>query len=727
MAARARKRFIICVLLGLGIGGVFSLALNFGYFSPLNNIQNLVTDAILFRSRDGLTADKVVMMPIDEASVSAFKEQYGRVFSWPRTLHAQALKNLADAGARVVVYDILFDAPGCPATVPRPCPEDKTFADAMDYARQKPGGGVQIILATVGSPPEPSALLPGENIKYQDTIPPIAELSEHASALGHVHPYVDSDGSVRRMPLVATMKGVDVNGLPLQAAASYLRRPKAVDQSGPGYLYFAGRPVPVDNHGLAIVNFLGKPSHLTKEIGPGPVASVSFADVVKGSFDREKVKDKIVFVGLTAIGFADDYFAPTSVSGAKMTGVEIHAQTAEMLLRSAYLAPQTTQSTIAIILGLTLMAGVVLPFFQPVLGSIGILFVFFLYIVANIWHGTEAEGVMGRAETFTVWNNVFPGAALLTAYLGVILYRVVFEQAEARATRGVMGKYLSPAVMTEVLKDPDHLELGGVKRDMTVLFSDIRGFTSVSEKMDPQDLVAFLNEFLTEMTDIVYVQAGVLDKYMGDCIMAFWGAPLVQENHAMLGVRTGYDMVKRLHQLQVIWMARGLPKLNVGVGINSGPMTVGNVGSTMRFDYTVMGDSVNLGSRVEGVNKEYGTNIIVTEYTYAIVKDKWVCRYLDLIAVKGKKEPTAIYEVFHPVGEEPEAALKRPDGFLEGWDEAIRLYRAQDFETAKEHFEALLDLYSDDGPTMVYIERCELMADDPPGEHWDGVFVMTHK
>jgi adenylate cyclase len=195
----------------------------------------------------------------------------------------------------------------------------------------------------------------------------------------------------------------------------------------------------------------------------------------------------------------------------------------------------------------------------------------------------------------------------------------------------------------------------------------------------------------------------------------------------MLGVRTGYDMVKRLHQLQVIWMARGLPKLNVGVGINSGPMTVGNVGSTMRFDYTVMGDSVNLGSRVEGVNKEYGTNIIVTEYTYAIVKDKWVCRYLDLIAVKGKKEPTAIYEVFHPVGEEPEAALKRPDGFLEGWDEAISLYRAQDFVTAKEHFEALLDLYSDDGPTMVYIERCELMADDPPGEHWDGVFVMTHK
>ena len=169
---------------------------------------------------------------------------------------------------------------------------------------------------------------------------------------------------------------------------------------------------------------------------------------------------------------------------------------------------------------------------------------------------------MSAAETFTIWNNVFPAAALLTAYLAVILYRVVFEQAEARATRGVMGKYLSPAVMTEVLKDPDNLELGGVKRDMTVLFSDIRGFTSVSERMDPQDLVAFLNNFLTEMTDIVYVQKGVLDKYMGDCIMAFWGAPLIQPNHAELCVRTGYDMVKRLHQLQKIWIDRKSTRLN---------------------------------------------------------------------------------------------------------------------------------------------------------------------
>jgi adenylate cyclase len=334
---------------------------------------------------------------------------------------------------------------------------------------------------------------------------------------------------------------------------------------------------------------------------------------------------------------------------------------------------------------------------------------------------------MSAAETFTIWNNVFPAAALLTAYLAVILYRVVFEQAEARATRGVMGKYLSPAVMTEVLKDPDNLELGGVKRDMTVLFSDIRGFTSVSERMDPQDLVAFLNNFLTEMTDIVYVQKGVLDKYMGDCIMAFWGAPLIQPNHAELCVRTGYDMVKRLHQLQKIWISQGLPKLNIGVGVNTGPMTVGNVGSTMRFDYTVMGDAVNLGSRVEGVNKEYGTNMIVTEFTYEAIKDTWVCRYLDLIAVKGKKEPTAIYEVFHPIGESPEPDLTRPEGFMEAWDAAMALYREQKFEEAQEAFEYVRELFFDDGPSMVYVERCEVMAQNPPGDGWDGVFVMTHK
>ena len=727
MTARARKRFLICVVLGLGIGGVYSLAFALGSFSGLTSVQNLVTDAILFRSREGLVAEKVVLMQIDEPSVSAFKERYGRVFSWPRSLHAEALRNLADAGARVVTYDILFDAPACPATVPRPCPEDKAFGEAIEYARQRPGGGVEVILATVGSPPEPSPLLPGEPIRFLDTIPPIAELAERASALAHVHPWVDDDGSVRRMPLVATMKGVPVNGLPLQAAASYLRRPKAVDQSGPGYLYFAGRPVPVDDHGLAIVNFLGRPSHLEKDIGPGPVPSVSFADVVKGDFDRSKVKDKIVYVGLTAIGFADDFFVPTSVSGAKMSGVEIHAQTTEMLLRSAYLVPQTVQSTIAIIMGMSLMAGVVLPLFPPVRGSIAILVAVVLYGVANVWHGTEAEGVMGAAETFTLWNCVFPAAALFTSYVGVVLYRVVFEQAEARATRGIMGKYLSPAVMNEVLKDPDNLELGGVKRDMTVLFSDIRGFTSVSERMDPQDLVAFLNNFLTEMTTIVYVQNGVLDKYMGDCIMAFWGAPLPQANHPHLSVRTGYDMVRRLHELQKVWISQGLPKLNIGVGVNTGPMTVGNVGSTMRFDYTVMGDAVNLGSRVEGVNKEYGTNMIVTEYTYELVKDAWVCRYLDLIAVKGKREPTSIYEVFHPVGEAPETDLTRPEGFMEAWDHAMALYRAQEFVEARAAFDAVLDLYFDDGPAMVYVERCDAMAANPPGEGWDGVFVMSHK
>jgi len=259
---------------------------------------------------------------------------------------------------------------------------------------------------------------------------------------------------------------------------------------------------------------------------------------------------------------------------------------------------------------------------------------------------------------------------------------------------------------------------------MRVLFTDIRGFTTVSEKMDPNQLVSFLNEYLTEMTNIVFDHEGVLDKYMGDAIMAFWGAPKDQPNHAELACRTGFHMMRRLHELQPVWVERGLPPLNIGVGVNTGPMTVGNVGSRMRFDYTVMGDAVNLGSRLEGVNKEYGTNIIISDSTLAEVRDKFAVRYLDLIAVKGKKEPTAIYELIAPL-DVPEALP--PKEFLDAWDAAVLLYKDQQFEVAEAAFRKVLELRPDDPPSLVYLERCQEMVASPPGVAWDGVYVFTHK
>lgn len=728
MTARDQRRFLICIGLAVFIAAAMSAAYVFRLLPGIDNAQNLVNDGLIFKTRTGVKATKVALMHIDEKSVTAFKDKYGRVFSWPRSLHAQALRNLADAGARVVAYDILFDAPGCPATAPQPCAEDVDFSEAMKYARSRPGGGTQVLLATVGSPPEPEGPKPGEPLRYRDVIPPIPDLASNATGLAQIHPSPDDDGNVRRMPLVAVMKGQEVPAISLQSAAAYLRRPKAVEQlglsDGAGYVYFAGRPIPTDENFRVIVNYQGKPSHLPEQVKDVPMATLSFSDVVNNTFDKNIAKDKVIFVGLTAIGFADDYQVPTSPPGLKMSGVEVHAQTAEMILRSAYLQVQSRTSTIVAIVLLTLIPGIILARFQPVLAGGVTVALFLAYIVTTIVYAGQSESTLDKANTFTILNNVYPGLAMLTTFIVVMLYRIIFEQAEQRATKGVMGKYLSPAVMTEVLKDPDGLKLGGQKRELSVLFSDIRGFTSVSEKMEPSELVHFLNEYLTEMTDIVFTHKGVLDKYMGDAIMAFWGAPTEQPDHALQACKTAYHMMRRLRELQVGWTARGLPPLNIGVGVNSGPMIVGNVGSKSRFDYTVMGDAVNLGSRLEGVNKEYGTNILLSDSTYAHIKDQVAARFLDLITVKGKKEPTAIYELLAPIAE-MEGVV--PDGFLETWAAAMELYKAQQFAEAKVLFTKVLQMRPSDGPALVFQARCDEMAADPPGVEWDGVYAMTHK
>jgi adenylate cyclase len=273
-----------------------------------------------------------------------------------------------------------------------------------------------------------------------------------------------------------------------------------------------------------------------------------------------------------------------------------------------------------------------------------------------------------------------------------------------------------------MLKDPSKLKLGGDKKDLTVLFSDIRGFTTISEKLTPEDLVHLLNEYLTAMTNLVFKYDGLLDKYMGDAIMAVYGAPLDQPDHAVRACRTALDMMEELKKLQKKWADEGRPAFDIGIGINSGDMVVGNMGSDMRFDYTVMGDMVNLGSRLEGINKEYGTNIVISEYTYAAIKDVLFCRELDSVRVKGKKLPVKIYELLCEK-KDAEKWEKAAGLFEEGlskykqglWDEAIAAFRR------------LLEVRPDDAPAKLYIDRCEELKKNPPEGSWDGVFTMTRK
>ncbi len=711
MTVRERRRLFLCVLLAAVVGGLTALAYRFSLFPGLDRLQGLATDATIFRSRQGNRASRVVLVQIDDQSVADLRERYGRVFSWPRSLHAQVLRQLLDARARVIVFDLLFDAPGCPGANSGPCPGDDDLAAALEGAgsdgRATGTAGRRVILARAGSPPEPVAPAAGGPYRFADVVAPIPAFANRSPAPAHIQTSLDADGTVRRLPLVVSARDELIPAMALQAAAAYLRRPRPFDDLGAGYVLFAGRRIPTDPAYQVLINYLGPPSHRPALLPDTPVPGVSFKDVLQGTFDRSVVEDKVVFVGVTALGFADDFWVPTSRAGVKMTGVEIHAQTAEMLLQGSYLTEQGPTSTVATTLALSLLTGILLARWQPVLAGATTGICFALYVAFATYYGWSSEQQVQRATTFIVLNSVYPGVGMLGTTVVVLLYRILFEQAEQRATKNAMGKYLSPPVLTEVLKDPEALRLGGQKREMTVLFSDIRGFTPLSEHIAPERLVLFLNEYLTAMTDVVFAHRGVLDKYMGDGIMAFWGAPNDEPDHAVLACRTGYEMVRRLQELQGGWVAQGFPTLDVRVGINTGVMTVGNVGSRTRFDYTVVGDAVNLAARLEEANKEYHTTIMIGETTRQRVHGTFATRSLDLVTLRGKETPSAIYELLCP---RDEVDRLLPPGYLVIWEEAVMAYKEGRLAQAQAGFQRCLALRPDDGPAQVFRDRCIALA-----------------
>ncbi|RMF15712.1 MAG: adenylate/guanylate cyclase domain-containing protein [Candidatus Dadabacteria bacterium] len=303
---------------------------------------------------------------------------------------------------------------------------------------------------------------------------------------------------------------------------------------------------------------------------------------------------------------------------------------------------------------------------------------------------------------------------------GIILYKYYTEERQKKEIRGAFQTYLSPAVVEQVIEDPSKLALGGEKRELTVLFSDVRGFTTISEALDAEELANLLNEYLTPMTDLVFKHGGTLDKYMGDAVMAFWGAPIPQEDHAFRACDCALEMMRVLHELQRDFEARGYPPIDIGIGINTGPMSVGNMGSTQRMDYTVMGDAVNLGSRLEGINKTYGTHIIVSEFTWRACEGQIWGRELDLVAVKGKKEPVRIYEL---IDYKPVPTMVP---LVNRFHEALQVYRDGDFARAFQMFQDILRDYPSDGPSKTFLERSRDLLENPP-ESWNGVYVAKTK
>ena len=416
-------------------------------------------------------------------------------------------------------------------------------------------------------------------------------------------------------------------------------------------------------------------------------------------------------IGASATGIGD--LRATPFGGIDFPGVEIHANLIDNILNQQFLVKHGPQflTDIGFIFLFGVPLGLWLVVIQPRWMALTLLLLvpFSAIVYWAFLHGWWLNFIVPALFTLV------PNVSL------VALYRVFFEEQEKRKIRGAFQQYVSPEVIRRLLSDPERVKPR--KTEVTVLFSDIRGFTTISENLDAQELAGLLNGYLTDMTKIIFKYQGTLDKYIGDAVMAIWGAPFDAPDHAEKCCAAAVSMLSKLAEMQKDWRARGYPELDIGIGINTGIASVGNMGSTLRYGYTAMGDSVNLASRLEGLNKEYGTRIVVSESTRReIHSDQLIFRELDLIRVKGKLQPVTIYEVLST-----DAAGQGGKDLAEMFDRGREAYKQQDWATAKSHFENILLRWPDDTPSKIFLARCEEYLTEKPSSDWDGVYVMKHK
>ncbi|KKS77764.1 MAG: Adenylate cyclase [Candidatus Woesebacteria bacterium GW2011_GWB1_43_14] len=453
-------------------------------------------------------------------------------------------------------------------------------------------------------------------------------------------------------------------------------------------------------NGLMRINFVSP---------PGSYQRYSYVDIAS-SENIDIFKDKIILIGATAPDLHDNQMTPVS-SGVPMDGVEILANAIQTVNENNYLSKESSEFTILEILIITLLLSLLLSNIKITLAPLasGLLFVgFLIYVILSFDNGA-------------IKNIIFPSFAILITTIADIIYKYFSEARQKRFIKKALSYYLSSSVMDEVLKDPNKLKLGGERKNISVLFSDIAGFTTISERLAPEILSQLLNNYLTKMTDIVFKYDGVLDKYIGDAVMAFWGAPIKTSDHALMACITALDMKEALQSIKELWAKEGINGFDVRIGINTGEMVVGNMGSEMRFDYTLIGDNVNLGSRLEGINKVYGTSIIISESTYKRVKHKVVARKLDKVAVKGKKQGITIYEL-QRLGKPSDKEIE----FLDQFENAHKLYEDGDFKNALKEFKKI----KNDNPSKIFAERCSELQKKPAvwlTKNWDGIFKAEAK
>ncbi len=713
---RTRNRNLVALVLALlaaALGVGLQLAQSDAVYrsGPLQALESAAQDSVIRGRNPSAYGSSVGQDPRQLITIVAIDDkslnELGIWRNWPRTYYADVVEQLLQAPPRVITFDVAFWDPTA---------DDEALAAAFDDARSlRPA--TAIVIATAGS----GIATPGQAGDMQflqgpNLVPVLASAADIASA--NVVP--DDRGAVRSMPLLTHLGDEQRPTLGLATVAKYLRRPTiSVDRPDAHTIGFVGRQIPVDRLSQVRINYFGPPS--SPDSPTSTFRVVSFVDVLRGNVDPAAWANRMVFVGmLGATGFADDYWTPVSDEGRKMAGVEIHANTAATLMSTQFLREPDITAQVALIVGLSLLIGLLAANLGVLVAALGAIAILAGHVVANLTV-LDSQGLQLPLAN--------PLAAGLLAFIAVTAYRVIVEQRHARALRGALASVIPASVAHEIARDPDRVRLGGERRTISVLFTDIKNFTTFSESVDPEVLARVITEYLSTMTAVVFKHGGTVDKFIGDAVMAFWNAPLDDPDHALHACESALEMQAELRRLSDKWETEGLPRQRMRIGINTGPASVGNMGTYQRFAYTALGDTVNLGARLEPLNNEYGTWICISQATLDAAggRNRFQARFLDLVAVKGKKEPAPVYELIGPASDE--VLAKRYAPILDAYDRAMVLYQAGDFPRAAELFAVAAAATNDgpDPPSALYVQRCQELAQTAPPADWQGVYVMKHK
>lgn len=681
--------------------GLSVVALRLGGCSYLARLDMTAMDLRLLQRGPLAAGDDVVVVAVDDASIAAL----GR-WPWSPSLVARLLDRISDAEPAAVGFDIVWSERSSAAEEDELARAVRTSARvALGYFfdfEANPSGAVLDLTTEhiVKGHTRGFAALPEAKAVTAN----LPALTQVASEAGYFNFLPDPDGVFRRGALA--IRYAEQTAVPLSLALLRVLDPKRalqlnLDEGGAVSVLWGDTEIPVGEDGQLLINFRG---------GREAFRPVPASDVLAGKIARGAWRDKLVLVGVTATAVAD---VRNTVFDGQLPGVLIHANILDNILRGDFLRQPRLLVLLEVptILLLAVALGLAMRRIRGVAAALGAVGLIFFYLIASQWLFVRSGILL---------SVVFPLGVMVLSYFSISLHQFLIVEQEKKLVRRMLELYLSPSLAAIVSEQPELLRNTGEKRDLTILFSDIRRFTTISEAMGP-DVVPLLNAYLAEMTDVIFRYDGTV-RYVGDAIMAVWNAPLAQPDHAERGCRAALGMVARLRELDSEWAQRGWPALRIGVGLNSGPMVFGNLGSSNHLSFEIVGDHANLGSRIEGLTKAYGCTMLASEATVQAAHAALTVRELDVVRVMGKDRPVRIFEILGPPEDGPRWAP-----VIELFQRGLQAYREQRWEEARAEFDRLLVLRPDDGPAALFLSRCSAAQQSPPPPDWDGTTTMDSK